>query len=231
MSEHQLTEAFFRDLRTATLVRAVPLAFVAVAVGIFIGSRGATDSRVTLGVAGILLILLGVGLANGFRRQSKALRTFRISFDDTTLSRTQDGVPDLQMPLTEVRKLLETPKALIVVGNSPHRVIGIPRTLEGFSDVERPLKALPVAAESPRAYNLTMPAALAVVIAFGVVFTASNPAIVASIGLALALALVLSAVLTLTDPRYDKRIKAVAWLTLLPLLAIGFKIWNAFQLL
>ena len=56
---------------------------------------------------GLFSVMIGFSLKKGLQKQMEGFRTFRIVLDDDSITRLQDGLPDITIRGVEIRRIVE----------------------------------------------------------------------------------------------------------------------------
>lgn len=234
MAEYKLTPAFLALIRKRSMVSGLPLALLAVAVGIFIGGRGDLSPQLLMISLPIVALSLGWGFFRGLRQQKKGAESYRLFIEGDEIRRTQEGLPEVRISRSEVSKIHEAAgRGMTVQAVSPDRRISIPVALQDYDEVRSELADWrdfqEISSARAKWNSFASPAAgIITIAAFYVTFTAANPLVVETVGSLFGIAMLVCLVVIQRSKDIPVKLKRNMWLMLLPLLSIGMKVWLAF---
>lgn len=114
----------------------------------------------------------------------KAWQNVAFDFADQKITRFREGWPPIELLLTEINFLGESPSGLIVRGGEPSKALFIPRAISDFEELKRQLsgycQVTPI--KSRRALLSLIPLVLAIVV-YLILFTSKNGAVVLIAGI------------------------------------------------
>ncbi|MFY9824289.1 MAG: hypothetical protein WAM82_23135 [Thermoanaerobaculia bacterium] len=231
--EHRLKDEYFPRLRRAYFARGVPFAVVAVSLGLFLGLRQSGDWTIAAVMIVLFSGMIGVTVKKGLQKQMDGFRTFRIVLDDDSITRIQDGLPDITLRGAEIRRIVEvTGRGIGVYGQGMLQQFNIPWEIEGFERLRQRLEQWqPVVSKEPKSYStyLIALAVLAPLAGLVVVETAQSKAVILGVGIPVLVVYAFCGVVMFRSPNVDKRSRKVAWLMLLLILVLVVKIWSALR--
>jgi hypothetical protein len=229
--EHRLKDEFFVRLRRAYFTRGVPIAVIAVSLGLFLGLRQAGDWIIAAVMIVLFSVMIGFSVKKGLQKQMEGFRTFRIVLDDDSITRLQDGLPDITIRGVEIRRIVEVAgNGIGVYGQGMLQQFNIPWEIEGFDRLRQRLEQWqPVVSKKPRSYStyLFFLVVLAPLAGIAVVETTKNKALILWVGIPVLVVYVFCGVVMFRSPNVDKRTRRAAWLMLLLVLILVAKIWSA----
>ena len=230
MNEYKLSPQFFSQIRRRAFTIGLPIAFLALAGGLWIGGQNSKSTTVILIMIVFLLILLTVSLILGIRQQQKLWSSYRIIVSETSIKRIQDGLAEVSIDFSEISQITESKgTGLIVQALKPPRQIGIPATLEDFSQLRINLAEIhPFNSVSQgRARWMRFAPVLTgiiTIIAFFITFISPNPYISGVVGILLFGGLVTSLFVIQRNSKISKATKWKSCLIIFPLLAIAVRV-------
>lgn len=186
-----------------------------------------------------LLLILPFSCWLVWRRQHRALKSYRIVLHGEELVRVLHGFPDVVIRQDEIATIEEKAgQWLVIRTNDPRKVIGVPVTLEGYDELRSLLANVrPIEFQSPNAgrreimWRIMCLAAIMIgaFFVFFVTFFSNNRYAVAPAALFSIVLLVGWVILIQRSPAVDRFTKAVSWAAFFPLLTIISRlIWALF---
>ena len=241
MREYKLSQDFFAQIYKRLLIFAVPFMILAAAMGLWIGgswiAREEDKSYFTSPIFFAVVVLVVLTLIFSFRRswrqQKQMWSTYRLIADESSIKRTQDGLPDILIHYSDVSKVTEAPGIGLTVQTSiPSRQISVPATLEDYAEFRLELsKRFTIDATAGSRTRLaqifTLFYGLLTLVAITITFLATNRYIVLGTGTLLFLAQLLGLVIIQRSIHTTKQVKRNSWLVLVPLIAIGVRVFYA----
>ena len=213
--------------RRASILATVVLLALAMAVVGWPNRHNLTSSRTIL-VLGFCLAALAVGVATGYARQRRAIRSYRLTLWPDRLELTRDGFPDLRISRDEVTQIREVPGSRVVIRTSEKlRTLGIPAYLRDYDDLLARLAKWKEVERATTNPPLLLLNALAMIAAGGgmlVMFYSTNRNIVIPLGIGLLASLAVAAYVFARSPHVDQRTRKTAWIMAFPAVFVVVKI-------
>jgi hypothetical protein len=221
------------------LVWTPPIILLAAGAGIWISStwiaRWGDKSYLSSPCFIIVLILVAITLIfsilNGLRKVQRLWASYRLFIDENSIKRLQDGLPDIAIDNGEISKISEAEgRGLLVQSIKPSRQIGIPFTLQDYSEVRSELARRHTIDKTSGTWEklmpvLTLAAGLLTLVAVLITFLATNRYVIVITGVLLFLGMIMSLVSIQRSIYTTKEVKRNSWLVLLPILLIGVRIF------
>lgn len=224
----KIKENGFNEIRNKILYRTIPIGIIAVVGGLsisFFNSNSQSSDVNTLPfVMPIILAALAFGIYKGLRRQKQIFDSFVLTIDDMAITREQDLMPTMSIPIDEIQQIVKSSKGTFVIkGNSPQEVIGIPSQIENSDELESVLSRLKDITISDdkslfQKYQWLLP--ILTVILMVITYLSTNKLIIGIAGTTLTIGLIYSLVTSQQSKHIDKKTKKSMWLVLIVLLSI-----------
>lgn len=224
----------FKSIRQQIILRVVPIALIALAVGFSIShfnSPNPESSSKNLAIivpAGIALIVFG--LYRGINRQKKILESYTLRLEENAIVREQHNTPTIRLEHGEISEITKNRRGSYVIkGKDMHSAIIVPLQIQHQDDLNAALQKIrPIHLESEhqslknRFFALFPFAALALM---AVVYLSSNKILVGISGTLFTASMVWSFVQIQRGMNYDKKTKRASyWMALVLLSIIGITI-------
>jgi hypothetical protein len=232
MHEYKLTPALFSLVQRRSWIFGI-LFFVLATAGVtWIGIQENFPLPVFFIIVLLLLIVSFFGVLRGLRQQHKLWLSYRLILDDNSIKRTNSGklLPDLTIQYSDISKITETPGVgLNVQASNPPRQIGVPVTLEGYSEFWRELAKrhrIDLMPKHPSQWMQFMPLLinLLTLVGFAVNFLSTNSYIIAGTGTMLFVIMLGNLVVIQQNKDTTRQAKQRAWLFLLPAFLIASRV-------
>jgi uncharacterized membrane protein len=241
MREYKLSQEFFTQMKKRILIFAVPFMILAAVVGLWIsgswiareGDKSYLTSPVFFTVVVLIIIVLIFSIRRSLRQQQQLWSSYRLITDENSIKRTQGGIPDITITNNEITKITEVSElGLTVYTSIASRRLGIPKTLENYSEFRLELTKRHVIDSAPRVYTKWLPVlsasmGLLTLAALAITFLATNRYVIATTGILLTVVLLLSLVSIQRNINTTKQVKRSSWFVLLPLLGIVARVFYA----
>lgn len=227
MEEFKISEHGIKQALNAVLARTVPMMLIAGTTGIapMIAKPAAKEEfDVLLVLIPFLALVTGIGLFCGIKLQRANLRSFRIRFDEDSITRELDRTPAMRIQRSEISKIRRTPKgAFEILSDDPSRIILVPAHIETTERLQELLAQCATIEEAdpkpwPMIFLVLFP--LLVLASFFGTCVASNKVLVLLFGAFTTAALLGLLIVTQQANGIDQRLKRSSWLVLLPLFGI-----------
>lgn len=226
--EFRVSEQGIKDIKKKALVKALPIALLALATGLFASwfNSNTEHSIDAIGWSDLMIvpIILGVlafSFFRAFKRQTKLLKSYRIVLKESVIVREQFDTPTIAIPYDEITSIKKVSSgAMVVQGKSSTESIVVYHYLEGLDRLEAFLsKTKPIT----KAKNWPILLPIMVVSALGsmaAVYLSNNKWVVGISGTSLTLFLVYSIYAIRRSKNIDQRIKRSVWWTLLVIFSV-----------
>lgn len=215
----------FREVRKKLLMANLygyVIGTLLVAVGHIILREEPSDSLISTLI--IMIPVSGVSLYYNLKRQKRTYESFRLTITEDAVIREQADTPTITIPRNRINEIFRTGSGIIcIVGESKLNAIGVPLQIENREELERKLSEIrPIVTKSPWTSTVILQLiGIAVVIAgcpIGLL-TDDRPTITVS-GFGLCAFLVVGFILIHRSKHFDRRMKRMSYLTIIPLLGV-----------
>jgi tetratricopeptide (TPR) repeat protein len=229
----QLSEEYFKRLRKLTLTYTVPVLVIGIAAVVYFENSQDSGSP-TLRLPALLstFVIAGISLYITLRRQKKLWRTFRVTVDEDSVSRTQEAHTPVTIRATEIERIKESPgRGLTVLAQKRGTPLLIPDTLSDYDECRSLLSRwAPIeTVRGPLNRALLLVIAFAIVGIFVVFDRTKDPSLVVPFGVAVAALLIFSHVKLQRNPDIDRRTKRWSWIGLLLVLQVVVRVVAALK--
>lgn len=233
MKQFKIRPEAFTEIRKQLLLRVLPVAVIAVAAGITIGSINSknkeTNTSVLPFVIPLVVVAVGSGLFRSIHRQKALLCSFNLTITNNMISREQLNTPTVSIYQSELREIVKNKNAgFTVKGKEATDVIYIPRQVERYAELEAELALLrPVTTKSTEPL-LQKYRSLFSLFSIGLllcVYVATNKMAVGISGTLIAGLLVWSFVETRRSKNIDAKTKRSLWWVLVVLASVLFTVY------
>ena len=142
MSEHHLTAEGIRRAQTILWRRSLMFFVILEGFVLYLTITKMDSIPFTLGVMGLMAVVLGYGLNRGNKRAAEQLNSYALTLGDDCIRRAIRGVPDVEIARNEVTSIEERqPGGLTVYGRDRKQSIGINDQVEGYPSIREHLAA------------------------------------------------------------------------------------------
>lgn len=226
--EFKTRENSFNEIKKGIIIKTIPVAILACAVGLTIShfntNGQASDVDVLPFVIPLIVISLGFGLLKGINRQKDLFETYKLIINDNEIIREQNNTQTISIPLNEVKSITRNPKGIIIVlGNSNYETIVIPVQIDNPDKLEKILSQIRPIRENEHKPFTEKYKGLLIPLMLGLMATtyiAKNKLTVGISGVILILFLGYSFYVTQRNKNIDKKTKNGMWFLILVLLSI-----------
>lgn len=228
--EYRLSEAFFQHFTRRVLIRIVPLIVLSTAVGLWIG--GISFDVAGMSALAIIAAVLAVSMWYNVKRQHRSMRSFRVRVGDQSVTRIQNGFPELTLTRDQIAEVLETPTALLVAAKTHGVRIAASAQIEGYNELKAQVAQLhPIHPQTRHSWSapIMVGSTIVVVGAMVVVYRAKDSRLVLAAATALSLALIYCLIVIQRSPAVDRRTKRTSWWLLIVLFSLGTVAYSALQ--
>jgi len=231
--ELKLREEFFQRLRRTSFWVTSLLVLAAAGMGLFVSWRQGASPGLLLGMGLLAMGLVAFGGRKGMRAQIERYRSYTIVVGEDALERRMEGFPPVRLALAEITRGVRIPgRGLTLYAQGPRPALYLPAALEDFEALAAWLergKTFEVRPARRWRMGLVFLAMLLPTAALAVTLTATSRAVILACGIPAILILAASLFLTVSSPQLDRRTRRQMWWVLLPLLALGVKVWGALR--
>ncbi len=228
-----LSEEYFKRLKTLTLTYTVPLLLLGVPAISYFEGRARSQSQTSTFVSWLLSsAIIAFSLYVALRRQVKLWRTFQLTVDEESVSRTQEAHAPVVIRASEIQQIREAPRrGLTVVTQHGGVALSIPETLADYSECRARLaRWAPIqTVRGPLNRVLLLATAFVFMGAYVLFNRMRDPSAIVLLGVPLAGLFIFSHVGLMRSPDVDQRTKRFAWLAAVPVLQIAGRIITAIQ--
>jgi hypothetical protein len=221
----------FSELRKMIIIRSLLVLVPAVAVGLYIGLRGAEPAVLSIAIPVSILgvtMASGFGLLRGIKRQRALYETYRLTVDENAVTREQQNTQTIRLLKSDITLITKNGNGSFTIkGKNPRDVIGIAPQIENYEELELLLRQMrpfsgPVHQPLLERYGRFL--ALGVLILFAAVFLSTSKTIVTLAGLVLVGLFVWSVIKVQKNKNIDAKTKRSMYLVIFPIFMIIAKI-------
>lgn len=172
----------------------------------------------------IMIPASGVSLYYNLKREKRTYESFRLTITEDAVIREQANTPTITIPRNRITEIFRTGSGIIcIVGDSKINAIGVPLQIENREELERTLSEIrPIVTKSPWTPTVILQLiGLAVVIVGCPIGLLTEDRIIITVsGIGFCAFFVLGFVLIHRSKHFDRRMKRLSYLTIIPLLGI-----------
>lgn len=172
----------------------------------------------------VMIPASGVSLYYNIKRQKRTYESFRLTITEDAVIREQADTPTITIPRNRINEISRTGSGIIcIVGDSKMNAIGVPLQIANRRELERTLSEIrPIITKSPWASTVILQLiGIAVVIVGCPIGLLTEDRLTITIsGIGLCAFLVVGFVLIHRSKHFDRRMKRMSYLTIIPVLAI-----------
>ena len=140
MQQFKLNPDGFKELRSRSLIRTIPIMLIAGVAGTFMSNNRnpeASNINVLLFVILTMLISLGIGLYIGVKRQGKLFESYTLTINNNLIIREQLNTPTISLYRKEVSEITKANNGSILIkGKNPSDLIIIPAHIDNYHQLE-----------------------------------------------------------------------------------------------
>lgn len=223
MPEYRLSSDFEKGVRRRLAMWALPFSLMAAGAGLWIGARQSGSGAGTWPALLWLLPALAIGLFRSYRQQVRQGRSLRLSVTQNQICREADGLPRVILNREDVKRIeLHKSGDITIRGAQLTQTMRIPRSIQDRDELLHELQGwAPIAAASPNEpYIVGGTVAVSVAGALVAVSVLENRLVVGILGSLLFVALMTCSVILWQSRHLDPRNRGLAFVALLPALAM-----------
>jgi hypothetical protein len=226
MQEFTVRKGSFREIRKKLIVGLtilyLTIALLVYTVAIRPVERGGNDALLYMSII-MAAVLSFTGYYN-VRRQRRIFESYRLTITEEEIIREQLRTPPIIIPKASVKEIVKASNgALVIRGDSPMNAIIVPAQLERREDLERLLeemKPIMTKTRTPWLKKFLLPIAMLSVVLIFVGFVNDNKILSSISGLALAGLILWGFIIIQRSKQFDRRLKRISYLFLIPFLSI-----------
>ena len=190
MQEFTTKPEGFSELRKAILLKAIPTSLLAGSVGIAISyantNTSAGDNNAYLGIIPIMLGVLVFGIYRGIATQKKIFDSYKLTFDNSSVTREQYNTPTITIPYNEITEITKNSNnSFTIKGNSAVSVIGVYPQVQGYDSLEillSNIKQISVKTTEPFIQKFSLLFSILTLVLMATVYLAKNKIVVGTSG-------------------------------------------------
>ncbi|UOQ69463.1 hypothetical protein [Hymenobacter volaticus] len=219
----------FGEIRNQLLLRVLPLALLALAVGYSIASTTSAstpqqEAEVLPFFIPLMLAALGIGIYRSLQQQKRLYHSYTLTISDTTISRELNDTTTLAIPIQNITRITRNHNGTFTIqGATAQESIGVYRQVEPYDVLAAQLMTIhpiTIQTQKPVAERLRLPLVLLTLGLMALVYGATNRLLVAISGTALS-ALLLWSFFSIQRSLYlDEATKRRHWWILVVLFSI-----------
>ncbi len=221
----------FSELRKKIIIRSLLVLAPAVAVGLYIGLRGAEPAILSIAIPVSILgvtMASGFGLRRGIKRQKALYETYRLTVDENAVTREQQNTQTIRLLKSDITLITKnTNGSFTIKGKNPRDVIGIAPQIDNYEELEillRQMRPFGGPVHQPLLERYGRFSGVGTLILFGAVILSNNKTIVTLAGLVSIGLLVWSVIEVQKNKNIDAKTKRGMYLVIFPVFGIIAKI-------
>ena len=240
MKQFKIKENGFKEIRKQTLMRIIPMALIAVVVGLAIfeinsSKSSKSDINVYPIVVPIVIGALAFGLNKGIKRQKVIYDTYELNVDADGITREQANTPTIRLLFSDITKITKSSKGgFVITGKSITNSILVPTQIDDLTGLENVLNencTIRISTSKPLIQRLMIPILFAVLGLMAVTYVSTNKILVALSGTILTIVMIFSFVKIQTNKNIDKKSRRSSYSMLIVILSIiGIMIFKLMNL-
>ncbi|MFN8360468.1 MAG: hypothetical protein U0264_11190 [Candidatus Kapaibacterium sp.] len=142
MNQFKLRHDSFNEIRKTILVRSIPIMLLAITAGFYMSTYSTNSKHNNFDILPIMipfvLVLVGVSLWFSLKRQKVLFDSYRLTIDDTSITREQYNTPVISISKEDIQEIIKGKNgAFAIKGKSSLDVIGIPAQIEDYETLEK----------------------------------------------------------------------------------------------
>ena len=218
----------FNEVRKKIISRTVPIALLAAIGGLtisyFNSKSESLDITFLLIIFPFILVLIGLGLFLGIKRQKDIFNSYTLTIEDENILKSQNLISDIKIHFKDIKEIIKNKDGSFVIkGKQSRDIIGIPVQLENIDELELTLSNIfEITLNDKKTLTQKFPwvLPLAVIVLMIIVYISENKILVGIAGITLVIGLVYSFVVTQRNKQIDRKTKRTMWLSLIVLFSI-----------
>lgn len=229
MKEYKLSPKHIELQKRKRLIITVPLALMATAIGLFIGTRNYDYKDMYIILP--LVIILGaaaviIGIRRGNKITSDTLSSFKIELLDNSIKKYQKNTPVIEIQKSEVVLITEVVNNGITIKTNPNKYIYISVSVEGYSELRGSLSEWMniITKEKNNSQHINIVSSVGTLIALAVVMLCERLYIVIPVGIIMILGFLWTLVMIQKNPHLDTLVKKSSFILILPIAMILLRI-------
>lgn len=221
-NEFRMPPGSFGELRKQILVRmAIPIVIMLALLAWFVAGGGPSMWIIVL----MFPAIIGFSMYNAIKRQEKQFYTYRLTITPEGVQREQEGMPSIFIRKEEISKILKSDTgALSIIGRNKLNAIIIYAQVERPAELEQLLSTLAPIEIHKQTWmqKFSMLLLLVVVAAVYGTFAIDNIWL-SGFALLLFIGFMLSSLIIINRSKnFERRLKYLSWIVLIPMLAVMF---------
>lgn len=230
MREFKLSPHHLRRVQRHILSFTLPLVLITVSVGLWMSVAASESTKGILPVIPIALVLMGIGVYRGYRREAQLGASFRLRVTDDEMTREVLGVPSITITRSQITRIERQPSGQLTIhAIEPTIALGIPPDLDDYTSFAAHLEAwhpiTPVPSKQFTAFARTAAAGIVVLTLMAVTLVSRQPILVTVSGITLIAILVACILLARNHQMIDVKIRKTMLLVVFPILTIVVRIY------
>ena len=211
-------------------IKAAPLMLIAIATGVYIGTRNAEYKDMPI-ILPLLILVIAFAVVIGIRRSNKltreSLSSYKIELLDNSIKKCQKNTPVIEIQKAEVVSIIEAVnQGITITTNNSANNIYIPASVEGYSELKESLSEWMdiTVKEKNNGQLFGIVASVGTLIALAVVMLCEYSYIVIPVGIVMILGSIWGVVMIQRNPHLDSRIKKGSYIIILPIITVLSKV-------
>ncbi len=210
------------------LVKTIPLAVIAVAVGLGVSYFNPNNQGDKVNVMPIVIPVafgaVAFGLFRGVNRQKQLFQSYCLTISETGIVREQKNTPTISLSFSDINEILKNSNGSFTIkGRTALDVIGVPAQIDNYQHLETTLnqiRPLNIKTIEPTAQKLRVPLIFLTLGLFAIVYLVSNKIIVGISGTTLTGILIYSFIQIQRNKNIDSKTKRSSYWVILVLFSV-----------
>ncbi|MBK9590600.1 MAG: hypothetical protein IPO32_03525 [Crocinitomicaceae bacterium] len=144
MDQFQIKENGFREIKKTMLLKVIPIAIIAAAVGIIISQFYLNSAQSELNILPYIIPIIAFALIIGINRalklQEELFTSYRLILDTGEIIREQNNTPTIIISKNEVTEIIKNSNGSFTIkGNKAIDTIVVPAQIDNYEDLEKSL--------------------------------------------------------------------------------------------
>lgn len=147
MEQFKIRKDGFKEIRKASLIKAIPMSLLATFGGLAISHFNTNGEQSDVNIFPIVIpIILGAmafGLYRAINNQKKIYDSYRLTLDINGITREQHNTPTITISKTDLNEIVKNSNGSFTIkGNSDVNVIGVPSQIDDYEKLEKLLSEI-----------------------------------------------------------------------------------------
>lgn len=228
MEQFKIKPEGFKEIRKQMLVKTIPLAVIAVAVGLGVSYFNPNNQGDKVNVMPIVIPVafgaVAFGLFRGVNRQKQLFQSYCLTISETGIVREQKNTPTISLSFSDINEILKNSNGSFTIkGRTALDVIGVPAQIDNYQHLETTLnqiRPLNIKTIEPTAQKLRVPLIFLTLGLFAIVYLVSNKIIVGISGTTLTGILIYSFIQIQRNKNIDSKTKRSSYWVILVLFSV-----------